>query len=267
MERKNYSILFAWIVIIVLLLIFMLSVIKQKKVNVQINRNTSIANNVVFPDSEPKLDNASSWILIESKEIDTSIIDEEITEEIKPDSEELPPPTDKNINDEVEEENHTNIDINSNQEQCNKISNLDLKNWCLDNYYNNTALESLDFNLCMKIGNLELKNNCNYGVVLKKIESPNLNQWIEICNILDWENKIYCQSKFTEENDWIIMQNAVKAYDISLCNNINNIALELRCKDIINFKLAISSKDVNNCSLINDEKLKSQCKDTLTITN
>lgn len=266
MERKNYSILFAWIVIVFLLLIFVLSVKKQKEVNIQIKWNTPIVNNVIFPNSEPKLDNTSSWILVDTKEIDTLIIKPETIDDVKLALEELPPPTNFNIDNNWDEKKNY-ININSTPEECNKISNPELKNWCLDNYYNNTALKSLDLNICSEISNLELKNNCNYGVVLKKIESPNLNQWIEICDILTWENKIYCQSKFTKENDWIIMQNAVKANEIKLCDDINNVSLRLRCNDVINFKLAINSKDINNCSLISDEKLKSQCKDTLTITN
>jgi hypothetical protein len=60
-----------------------------------------------------------------------------------------------------------------------------------------------------------------------------------------------------------LLQKAVNATDIKLCDNIIMDTEKNKCKDVINFKIAVSTKDTNTCSNINEEALKTQCNNTL----
>jgi len=161
----------------------------------------------------------------------------------------------------------TKSSIEKNVDLCYKISDIELKNSCLDNYYNNTALKASDYNICSKIINTNLRDNCNYSIILNKIESRDLNKWIKICDILNWEYKTYCKEKYTSQKDWELLQKAINANDIKLCDNITMDTEKNKCEDVINLKIALSTKDINKCLEINEDILKSQCNDTLVNIN
>jgi hypothetical protein len=157
--------------------------------------------------------------------------------------------------------------IDNNPDICTKISDLDWKNKCLDNYYYNNALKTQDYNLCKKIIDTNLKEKCISSIIFQKIETPDFKWWIEICDILNWDNKIYCQNKFQKENDWETLQKAVNTLDIKLCNYIIDSVLKNKCMDVINFKIALNTKDINKCTLITDTDLKNKCSETLIKIN
>lgn len=284
MRKHNYSLILTWILITVLFFTLIWLIIKQKKEQFYTKNPDIKTNNISFPDENPNLNNniiiseswsnnidtINSWDLIENERINNQKLEEkkiidtinsawetwklESCDEIK------------NENDKtkcIDNSYAAKSSISNDPLICKDISSIENQNNCFDNYYNNNALKSQDYNLCKKIINIDLKNNCNYLIIISKIESPDNKQWIEICNVLTWENKTYCQNKFTTNNDWKILQKAISSLDLKSCGNINSLSLKIKCKDIINFKLAINIKDLKSCSKINDELLKSQCNEIL----
>lgn len=294
MRKHNYSLILTWILIIVLSLILVSLIAKQKNDKLQKKTTSTITNNITFPPNNPILNNntitfswdltseswsinlikTNSWDLFEKEKIDIQKLEEKkiidatnlawetwdnagcndiksVTEKTKC--------IDNSYSAKASKENNPDI--------CNKISDYEQKTNCIDNYYNWKALKMLDYNLCKKITSISLKDSCNYSIIISIIESPDFKQWVEICDILTWENKIYCQNKIWEDNDWKILQISIDSLDIKSCDMINSESVKIKCLDIINFKLAISTKDINNCSKISNVTLKSQCNETLIKIN
>ena len=269
MKIHTYSLILTGISIIILSLILFLLIGKQNSKN-QNSKPSVITNNIV---SLPKLDIKSlnlTWNLIEKeKNYNTKLEEKKIIDTINSAWESWKKDFCNDIKNEtnkikcIDNSYAAKSSIDNNPDLCSKILDIDQKIRCLDNYYNENALKSKDYNLCKNILNSNLKNSCNYSIIISKIESPDFKQWIEICNILSWESKNYCQNKITTDIDGKILQNAINTLDLKSCDKINFIALKIKCKDIINFKLAISTKDLNKCIKISDSLLKSQCNETL----
>ncbi len=157
--------------------------------------------------------------------------------------------------------------IDNNPDLCGKITDIVWKNKCLDNYYYENALKIQDYNLCKKIIDTNLRENCTSSIIFAKIEDPSFKWTIGICDELNWDNKTYCQNKFTIQDSKAILTKAMSTMDVNLCKTITDTNIKNKCSDVINFKLALSTKDKSKCSLIIDPSMQKQCVDKLNIIN
>lgn len=272
MRNHKYSLILTGITIIILSLILVILIVELNYPTHNI-KSWIISNQEVSQKEEynsEKITLNLSWNLIEKETVNNQKLEEKIIlDTINSVWETWEKESCDNIKSEIDKNKcidnsySAKANIDNNPDICNKINNNEQNINCVDNYYNLNALKLLDFTLCNKITNSTLKNSCNYSIVITKIESPDFKEWIEICNILNWENKTFCQDKIKNNDDWEILKKAIDTLDLKSCNTIKTDNLKNKCLDVINFKLAISNKNNSLCWKINDEKLKSQCYDTL----
>ncbi|MFA5916809.1 MAG: hypothetical protein WC850_01070 [Candidatus Gracilibacteria bacterium] len=286
MKKNNYGLSLAIIILGILLIILIFKYQREKS---DIKTSIQTPTNVVFPTEEPIVNdeeksstgNLDKTQNIEKEEIKNTKLkpEEEIKQkEIDIISLNRSGETGKKelCNDITNQELKikcidnsyaAKASIDNNSDLCSKITDIEWQNKCLDNYYNNNALKLQDYNLCKKIISTNLKENCTSSIIFQTIESPDFKGGIEICNELNKESKINCESKFNTQDDVEILQKAVISLDINSCSKILNIELKNKCQDVINFKLALNLKDVNKCSLITDKDLKNKCSETLIKIN
>jgi hypothetical protein len=292
--KKNYYWLLLAIIALGLLLIILIYKYQSEKSDINIPMQTP--TNIVFPTEQPIVESNNetlTWDLLDNKVIDDNkslswnIIQDQVidkNEELKKeiiinDVINLAGETGKKescddilLNQEqkikcIDNSYAAKASLENNPDLCSKITDIEWKNKCLDNYYNENALKLQDYKLCKKIINTSLNENCISSIIFQKIESPDFKWWIEICNELNKDNKINCESKFYTQNDAEVLQNAVNSLDINSCSNILNIELKTKCQDVINLKIALNLKDINKCYLITEWDLKTKCTTTLNIIN
>lgn len=276
MKKNIYTLIISLLIISILVYVLFWLTSQKDKINPITNNNsiTQIPNNVVYPSEQLIID---TWS-VSSPEVDNQQIDNDIKKAEEKKTLEI-----KILNtinnvwqswnqdscEDINEENEkikclnnsyaVKASIDNNPALCSKIVDSDWQDRCLNNYYNENAIKSSNYNLCTKITDEILKENCNSNVIFQKIESPDFNWWIEICDVLNWENKSICQSKFNKQSDWEILQYAVNNLDIKSCEKISDSNFKYKCQNVINFKIAINAKDLNKCSLIIDDILKTKC--------
>ncbi len=150
---------------------------------------------------------------------------------------------------------------------CEEIKETFQKERCKDSIYYEEAISKKTSSICNKITNEDFKKSCNTSIVLEKIESPLYKWWTEICDLLSWEEKEYCQNKLNKQNDSELLQDAINKNDINKCNKIQDVDFEQKCMDVINLKKAISNKDSSICNIIVNEIYSTQCVSTLSKIN
>lgn len=278
--KKNIYILLIFLFIVLLWTIFIFKYSYNKNLDKDILVvPTQKPSNVIMPSGEPLLEKSITW------SIDKELLLKQQEEELKQKQKEIivdkfnsaGETGKKELCDDIENKEEKILCMNNsyaskamlenNSTYCKKISDLDWKNRCLDNYYYQLAIETWKQETCKSIIDSNQKNTCLSSIILNKIEQPNFEWWISICNDLTLEFKKKCQDKFNTQSDVDILQVSINSLSIVSCNKIKDLALKTKCEDVINLKIALNTKDINKCKLITEIALNTNCFDALNKIN
>lgn len=116
---------------------------------------------------------------------------------------------------------------------CSSITDVTLKNNCLDVINIDKAINEKNISLCDKIVVIDKKTQCRTSL------------W----KIL-WED---------------FLREAIEKNDLNICNKITDNMLKITCSDNIYMKKAYSEKNIWWCDKLQNESNKSQCKNDLSL--
>lgn len=160
-----------------------------------------------------------------------------------------------------------NASIKNETKYCNLIIDDYYKEKCLDDLNYKNAIELNDSKMCDKIINKNIRQKCNSFLIISKAESNDENVKISDCNLLTWEDKLYCQNIIKNKDDISILNEALDSKNSNNCLNISNTSLKNTCFDTLNLEKAINQGNLLLCNKIIDSSKKDQCKKTLSKVN